>query len=138
MSEASTKQDMQCLKILLAEDNLVNQKVLRIILERIGCQYDIAEDGADAIRRFCEGNYQIVLMDCQMPNMDGLQAAAKIRTLEAAANRPRIPIIAMTANAMKGDRDRCIQAGMDDFLSKPFKSQQLVEVITLWGGKNAV
>jgi CheY-like chemotaxis protein len=123
------------LKILVVEDNLVNQKVLRIILDRNDCQYEIANDGAEAIQMFEKGKYNLILMDCQMPVLNGLQASQKIRELEQSKMVPRCRIVAMTANAMMGDREKCISAGMDDFLSKPFKSQDLLEMLKAWGEK---
>lgn len=119
-------------KILVAEDNPINQKVIRIILERHGLSYEIALDGEEAVRKYRDGDFQLILMDCQMPNLDGLSASRQIRDFEASNLKKRCPIVAMTANTMKGDRERCISAGMDDFLAKPFKSQDLVGVINQW------
>ena len=119
-------------KILVAEDNPINQKVIRIILERMGANYEFAMDGSEAFSKFETGAYSLVLMDCQMPKLDGLQASKQIRELEGRTLQERCPIVAMTANAMKGDRENCISAGMDDFLSKPFKSQDLVQVVSKW------
>lgn len=124
-------------KILVVEDNLVNQKVIRIILERGGYHYEIAQDGLEAIEKYQSDKYDLVLMDCQMPNLDGLSASIKIRELESIDKKSRCSIVAMTANAMKGDRERCLAAGMDDFLAKPFKSQDLISIISQWGNKNA-
>lgn len=121
--------------ILIAEDNLVNQKVIRIILERGGFKYEIAQDGAEAFEMYQNGKYDLVLMDCQMPNLNGLETTIKIRELELSRNLPRCPIVAMTANAMSGDQDRCMTAGMDGFLSKPFKSHDLIQTIQQWGAK---
>ncbi|MBX9768987.1 MAG: response regulator [Bdellovibrionales bacterium] len=120
------------MRILIAEDNIVNQKVLRIILERYGADYEIAETGAIAVEKFASGSFDLVLMDCQMPQMDGLEASRKIRELETQQSRKRTPIVAMTANAMKGDRERCLSHGMDDFLAKPFKSNELISVVETW------
>jgi two-component system, sensor histidine kinase and response regulator len=121
-------------KILVVEDNLINQKVLKIILDKAGYSYDIAEDGLQAVQKFKSGTYKLVLMDCQMPNLDGLRASQIIRDYENENQRTRCPIVAMTANAMKGDKERCVTAGMDDFLAKPFKSGDLMRVISTWGG----
>jgi two-component system sensor histidine kinase/response regulator len=130
--DALTKDNI---KILVAEDNLINQKVIRILLEKSGYKYELANDGIEALEKYNTGNYNLILMDCQMPNLDGLNAATKIREIESKNNKNRCPIVAMTANAMKGDRENCIAAGMDDFLSKPFKSFDLLKIIEIWGNK---
>ena len=126
---------IQNLKVLVAEDNAVNQKVLKIILEKNGCSFAIADDGAMALRKFQEDQYDLILMDCQMPEVDGLQASRRIRELEEKAGLGRCPIVAMTANAMKGDKDRCLEAGMDGFIAKPFKTQELLGVMEEWAKK---
>jgi CheY-like chemotaxis protein len=121
--------------VLLAEDNPVNQQVALGMLEALGCQVDLAGDGREALEAVAQGSYDLVLMDCQMPEMDGFAATAAIRTLEVArrnVGRRRIPVIALTANAMKGDRERCLAAGMDDYLAKPFTLGQLGEVLARW------
>jgi len=114
-------------RILLAEDNLVNQKVARGALEKLGCQVDIVNDGAEAVAAWESGRYHLILMDCQMPVMDGYQAAREIRRREAGA--ARIPIIALTADAMKGADRQCREAGMDDYLTKPLDRDRLGEII---------
>ncbi|MCA9732951.1 response regulator [candidate division KSB1 bacterium] len=106
------------LTILVAEDNLINQKLARRLLEKSGHKVTIVENGVLAVAAFREENFDIILMDMQMPEMDGLQATQEIRMLENATNS-HIPLIALTANAMKGDRDACIEAGMDDYVTKP-------------------
>jgi len=108
------------LSILLVDDNLINRKVALGVLKRLGFKADIATDGFEAVTAFSEGKYDLILMDCMMPGMDGYQATKKIRKLEMGMTH--IPIIAMTANAMKGDRERCIQSGMDDYVPKPVKA----------------
>lgn len=132
---SDTKVSFQDIKILIVEDNIINQKVLRIILDKAGCAYDVAEDGYQAIHKYQVGQYDLVLMDCQMPNLDGLQASEQIRHHESETRRERCPIVAMTANAMKGDKERCLSVGMDDFLAKPFKTADLIRIIQTWGGK---
>jgi signal transduction histidine kinase/ligand-binding sensor domain-containing protein/DNA-binding response OmpR family regulator len=114
-------------RILLAEDNLVNQKVARGALEKMGCRVDIVSDGAEAVAAWESGQYHLILMDCQMPVMDGYQAAREIRRREGGAGR--IPIIALTADAMKGADKQCRDAGMDDYLTKPVDRRRLSEVI---------
>jgi PAS domain S-box-containing protein len=123
-------------KVLLAEDNLVNQKVANVMLSGLGLTVDVVSDGLQAIEAFSQNIYDLILMDCQMPEMDGYEASRKIREYEGSFStedkRPHIPIIAITANAMKGDRELSIAAGMDDHLSKPFNHEQLVETLERW------
>ena len=116
------------LHILLAEDNVVNQKVAVRMLERLGYRADVVADGQEAVEALYRQRYDVVLMDVQMPQMDGLEATQCLRAELPAARQPYI--IALTANAMKGDRERCLDAGMDDYLSKPVKLDALREVLT--------
>ncbi len=115
------------IQVLLAEDNLVNQKVAIAILQKAGCQVDAVDNGQDAIQRVQKASYDIVLMDCQMPVMDGYEATARIRAMKEPLCR--IPIIAITAHAMSEDRERCIESGMDDYVSKPVSRQALIDMI---------
>jgi two-component system sensor histidine kinase/response regulator len=119
-------------KILLVEDNPVNREVAVGMLESLGCVTDAAENGRLAIEAMNVATYDAVLMDCQMPVMDGLTATGEIRRREHTSGAARVPIIALTANAMEGDRERCLAAGMDDFLSKPFTQQQLATLLRRW------
>jgi PAS domain S-box-containing protein len=126
------------LRVLLAEDNRVNQEVARAMLETIGCRVDVAGDGGEAVAAVARATYAIILMDCQMPKMDGYEATRLIREWEKSkAERGekfgRLPIIALTAHAMKGDRERCLDAGMDDYLSKPYKLKDLCDVLAQHG-----
>jgi PAS domain S-box-containing protein len=116
------------LRILVAEDNLVNQKLANILLKREGHEVVVVGDGREAVAAVAEGSFDLVLMDVQMPAMDGFEATAVIRHAEAAAGR-HTPIVAMTAHAMKGDHENCLAAGMDDYLSKPFDVASLRAVL---------
>lgn len=117
-------------KILIVEDNKPNQLVAKAILEHKGYAVDIAEDGVEGVEAVANGDYDVVLMDIQMPRMDGVEATQMIRSLES--KKREIPIIAVTANAMVGDRDNYLAAGMDDYVSKPIDSASLVETIQRW------
>jgi two-component system, sensor histidine kinase and response regulator len=119
-------------KILLVEDNPVNREVAVGMLESLGCVAHTAENGWLALEAMNNDAYDAVLMDCQMPVMDGLTATAELRRREQNAGGARLPIIALTANTMEGDRERCLAAGMDDFLSKPFSQQQLAALLKRW------
>jgi signal transduction histidine kinase/DNA-binding response OmpR family regulator len=114
-------------RVLLAEDNLINQRLETRLLQREGCQVDIAMNGGEAVKKAIAFNYDLIFMDCQMPEMDGLESAAAIRSL-----RLETPIVALTANAMPGDRARCMAAGMNDYISKPVKVTELRRVLDRW------
>ena len=132
--------------VLLAEDNFVNREIGNAMLLAMGCRSEVAEDGRAAVALMCSRPFDIVLMDCQMPVMDGFEATAAMRARETELNaelarvglpRQRTPIIALTANAMAGDRERCLAAGMDDYLSKPFTKDQLRAVLVRWVKREA-
>lgn len=125
----SVPRDQPC-RILVAEDNSANQEVVSLMLERLGHRVDVASDGVEAVAGFRRGIYDLVLMDCQMPQQDGLAATREIRSLEGTARRT--PIIAMTAYAIQGDRERCLEAGMDDYLSKPVQFEELIDLLDKW------
>ena len=120
------------IRILLAEDNPVNQKVALAILRNMGHQADAVANGLEAVNVLQTVTYDLVLMDCHMPDMDGFEATQIIRREGSRALNPRIPIIALTASSMKGDREKCIQAGMSDFLAKPVLKRELAEMVTRW------
>ena len=115
------------LRILLAEDNPVNQKLAMRLLERMGYAADLATNGLEAVDAVAGGGYDVVLMDVQMPELDGLEATRRIRAAQPAGNGPHI--VAMTANALEGDRETCLAAGMDDYVSKPIRPDALAAAL---------
>lgn len=118
------------LNILIAEDNVINQKVAMINIRQLGHNVEVAVNGRMAVEMFKSGNYDAILMDIQMPVLDGLEATTEIRKLEE-ENRVKNPIkiIAVTANALKEDRDKCYEVGMNDFIAKPFKADDLIKAL---------
>jgi PAS domain S-box-containing protein len=132
-SEAETR---TTIRLLIAEDNPVNQKVAVRILDKLGYKADVVANGLEAIDALLRFPYKAVLMDCHMPELDGFEASQRIRELERRGDlRARTPIIAITANAMQGDRERCLQAGMDDYVSKPIGIEQLRATLGKWVNK---
>ncbi|MEK9134512.1 MAG: response regulator, partial [Pseudomonadota bacterium] len=139
LAEAATSAGM---KILLAEDNIINQKVAVRMFERLGHRVDVVANGLEAVEALSRIGYDLVFMDCQMPEMDGFEATREIRAREQSgrgsglhpvpSTHRRTPIIAMTANAMQGDREACLQVGMDDYVSKPVTSDALAAVFERW------
>jgi CheY-like chemotaxis protein len=135
--EAVKVRETKPLRILLAEDNAVNQRVASRFLEKAGHSVVIAGNGLEALGCLEQQNFDVVLMDIQMPIVDGYQATQRIRAGERLRNQSKgwgeaddhIPIVAMTAHAMQGDKERCLQAGMDDYISKPVRSEELLQVI---------
>jgi len=126
----STREGRRSLRILVAEDNAVNQEVAKSLLQKRGHAVDVVEDGVEAVAAVQRTAYDLVLMDLQMPRMDGIRATQEIRRI--LGDRP-LPIIAVTANAMSGERERCLAAGMDEYLSKPFKPHDLFAAVEGWG-----
>ena len=123
---------LQNRRLLVVEDNLVNQQVARGRLERMGFDVHVAENGAAALEMLNREHYDLIFMDCQMPVLDGYQATRRIRETEQRTTGRRIPIVAMTAHAMSGDREQCIRAGMDDYVSKPFRTEELKSILERW------
>ena len=123
-------------RVLLAEDNITNQQVALSILKHLGLRADAVADGAEAVKAMATVPYDLVLMDVQMPVMDGLEATRLVRGGETAVRNPWVPIIAMTANAIQGDRGKCLEAGMSDYVSKPVSPQTLAAVLGKWLPQN--
>jgi len=117
-------------RVLVAEDNPVNQIVTTALLERAGCVLEVVSDGKKVVERALTRQFDLVLMDCHMPELDGFEATGQIRAAEARSRLPRLPIVALTANAVKGDRDKCLSAGMDDYLTKPIHMDRLIGVLS--------
>jgi CheY-like chemotaxis protein len=121
------------LKVLVVEDHPVNQTIIRAMLARMGCDVDMADNGVQALSAFEKSTYDLVLMDCQMPEMDGFDTTRAIRAREALnPTMGRVPVIALTALAMLGDAERCLAAGMDDYLTKPIQLEQLGAKMQRW------
>lgn len=118
-------------RALVVEDMRINQLLMMKILERLGCQVDSSVNGKDAVAMAQHADYDIIFMDCQMPVMDGFEATHKIREEEGRHHR-HTPIVALTADAMIGDREKCLKEGMDDYLNKPFTPEQIVQLLQKW------
>lgn len=116
--------------ILLAEDDTVNQEVTIEMLESMGCKVDVVANGIELLEELNKVNYDVILMDCEMPEMDGIQTIMKIRRQNQSDKQ--IPVIATTANATTGYKEKCLAAGMDDFLSKPYSRERLKEILLRW------
>lgn len=114
-------------KILVVEDYFINRELIVEFLQLMDCEVDTAEDGVEAVNAFKANGYDLILMDIQMPKMDGYQATREIRKLEEEGQR--VPIVAVTANAMEGDREKCLEAGMDEYLSKPIEFEVFEKVL---------
>ncbi|MEI6209156.1 MAG: ATP-binding protein [Desulfuromonadales bacterium] len=130
------RDDFKGLRILVVDDVELNRMLLVINLEKVGCRVDVAGNGVEAVGMNLTSDYDIIFMDCVMPDMDGYEATAKIRECEVSTDR-HVPIIALTANAIVGEREKCFEAGMDDFLTKPFKMQEVLGSIRRWSSLKA-
>jgi len=131
MTPISEENPLTMVQVLLAEDNKANQKLAMILLNKLGCQVTLANNGREAFEMAQAGQYSVILMDCQMPELDGFEATIAIRQAEQKTQH-HIPIIAMTANAMQGDREKCLAVGMDDYITKPINPKQLKKVLERW------
>jgi len=119
-------------RLLLVEDNFTNQMVALGMLEKLGCKADVAQDGRGALDMLRERDYGMVLLDCQLPDMDGYEVARRIRQTSTPVRNHDVPIIAATAHAMAGDREKCLAAGMNDYISKPIRSDTLEQTLEAW------
>lgn len=129
METEKSRKELKELNILLVEDNPINQRITQLMLEPLVKRLEVARNGKEALDMFGTSRYDLILMDVQMPVMNGLVAAEKIRGLEMSSSG-HVPIIAITANAMLGDREQCLAVGMDDYISKPIEPEVLIEKIT--------
>jgi CheY-like chemotaxis protein len=128
---SGTRPRQSPLLVLVAEDNVVNQMLARRLFEKLGCKMDLAVNGLEAVRMARSVDYDVIFMDCSMPELDGYEATARLRQLARPTER-RVPIIALTANVMAEDRAKCLAAGMDDYLSKPIHIQALKGALQRW------
>jgi CheY-like chemotaxis protein len=119
-------------RILVVEDNIINQKVAKGILQKFGCECEIVVNGEEALKILAAEIFDLVLMDCQMPVMDGYEATRQIRNPRTPVLKHTIPIVAMTANALVGDREKVLDAGMNDFVTKPVSMQKMREALERW------
>ncbi len=139
LREANTKKEKREQKInfngaqiLLAEDNPTNQMVATVMLEKMGCHVTPAGNGLEAVKLIKQRRFNLIFMDCNMPEMDGFEATQKIRELEKRGELQKTPIVALTAYAMKGDDERCFDAGMDDYITKPIKKHIMIDALQKW------
>src|SRR5262249_38786693 len=136
-TKSSTRESLgnEAAHVLLVEDDPISLEVCGAILESIGCIVETATDGLHALDRHARGEFALIFMDCFMPEMDGYQASSEIRRREAHSRR-RTPIVALTGDVSEGARERCLAAGMDDYLAKPFKLDQIKAMLTTWLNPN--
>jgi CheY-like chemotaxis protein len=118
-----------CLSLLLAEDDLISRRLIRILIEKLGHKVNVVDNGEKAFEAFKKNHYDIILMDIQMPVMDGLECTRKIREYEKEKNLSKVTVIAVTAHAMKGDKEKCLNAGIDDYITKPIEEKVLLNKI---------
>jgi CheY-like chemotaxis protein len=118
--------------VLAVEDMAMNMMLIKKVLSKFDLEIDVAKSGREALQKCQSEHYDIVFMDCQMPEMDGFEATEKIRAHEKAENKEAVPIVALTADAMIGDREKCIAAGMNDYINKPFKDAEIARALERW------
>jgi CheY-like chemotaxis protein len=131
IAQAARVEERATARALVAEDNAVNQRLAKAIIERLGWQVDLAGNGREAVEMLGNAAYDLIFMDCQMPELDGYEATREIR--KKLSSDQHVPIIAMTAHAMPGDREKCFEAGMDDYVAKPIRPNIIKEVLARWG-----
>ena len=131
MQEHSAPDPLFGFRILIAEDNPVNVLILEKSLEDVGCHFHSTSNGMEAVQEYERAAYDLILMDLQMPDMDGIEATQKIRSIEVGTGR-HIPIVALTAHAQQGDKERCLACGMDDYLPKPIRRRDMIEKLRIW------
>lgn len=122
--------DFKGKKALVVDDYYINQELTKEMMEMMGCVVDVAEDGVVALSKYKNNHYDVIMMDVQMPELDGYEVTKKIREYEASGGKKPTIIIAITANAMQGDREKCLESGMDDYISKPLRGEQLEKTLT--------
>ncbi len=127
-----TGDQLNGLNVLLVEDNPVNQELCMTVLSTLGCDVILAENGKEALDILNTKEFDIILMDCQMPVLDGYETTRRLRRMEKEAGKPKVPVIALTAYAMEGDKNKCIASGMDDYIAKPFKLKELADKLRKW------
>jgi CheY-like chemotaxis protein len=140
-SEKTASPELEALpayRVLVVEDNVISQKLVRRLLENYGCRVDVASNGVEGVDLWSKLRYDAIFMDCLMPEMDGFEATREIRERERISRHARrTPIVALTASAMQGDRQKCLAAGMDDFLAKPIHNGSLRSTLQRWGGSKS-
>ncbi|MDH3661992.1 MAG: response regulator, partial [Alphaproteobacteria bacterium] len=130
--ERRAEESLSGLHVLLVEDNRINRELAKQVLTNLSCEVTTAEHGQEAVALATEASFDVILMDCQMPVMDGFEASRLIKAMIADGEIAYVPIVALTANAMKGDRERCLEAGMDDYSTKPVRKKDLIDILTRW------
>jgi CheY-like chemotaxis protein len=130
INRASARRGESAPRTLIVEDNPVNQRLAEVILEKLGCAVDLAANGREALEKLEQNPYDLVFMDCQMPELNGYETTREIRSRDDALGS--VPIVAMTAHALPGDRQRCLNAGMDDYLAKPVKTEEFEVILRRW------
>lgn len=133
-SERPVERAAKLTRVLLVDDNVVNQRLAARLLQKLGCEVAVASSGREALDVLVFQPQDLIIMDCQMPDLDGYQATRQIREIEGTTRRT--PIVAMTAYAMRGDRERCLAAGMDDYYSKPVTGDDFIAMIKRWAPKD--
>lgn len=130
-------QQPNSIRVLIVEDNVISQKVIIATLEKAGMTFEVVSDGREAVHKFNQEKFDVVLMDFELPHYGGMSAASAIRELEKRLSKPRCPIVGISLHRSQDMRDKCMSMGMDDFLPKPFKSEDLLAKITLWTSPEA-